>query len=214
MARTGTPSKQHHRAPATDTEQVSSPKARIKPNAREALSSPPDFFAGGGEMTTLIRQTDWSRTPLGPIETWPQSLRTTVSLCLASNFPINIVWGPEHTQIYNDGYRVCLRRCASAGVRRGLQNYLGERLAGHRGVVRASAGRRGDVSRKPADVPQAPERLPRGDLFHLFAFADPRRERRRRRPFSSGDRDDGDHACRAPHPRVARPHRQPGRCGR
>jgi hypothetical protein len=33
-------------------------------------------------------------------------LRTTVSLCLASNFPINIIWGPEHTQIYNDGYAV------------------------------------------------------------------------------------------------------------
>jgi signal transduction histidine kinase/DNA-binding response OmpR family regulator len=27
-------------------------------------------------------------------------------LCLGSNFPINIVWGPQHTQIYNDGYRV------------------------------------------------------------------------------------------------------------
>jgi hypothetical protein len=64
------------------------------------------FLAGGGEMATLIRAKDWSATPLGPIEQWPQSLRTTVSLCLASNFPINIIWGPEHTQIYNDGYRV------------------------------------------------------------------------------------------------------------
>jgi PAS domain S-box-containing protein len=57
-------------------------------------------------MAELIVATDWSVTPLGPIETWPQSLRTTVSLCLASNFPINIIWGPEHNQIYNDGYRV------------------------------------------------------------------------------------------------------------
>ena len=57
-------------------------------------------------MAALIRATDWSQTPLGPIEAWPQSLRTTVSLCLASNFPINIIWGPEHNQIYNDGYRV------------------------------------------------------------------------------------------------------------
>jgi hypothetical protein len=64
------------------------------------------FVVGGGEMAELIRSKDWSRTPLGPVEHWPQSLRTTVSLCLASNFPINIVWGPEHTQIYNDGYRV------------------------------------------------------------------------------------------------------------
>lgn len=57
-------------------------------------------------MAELIGRTDWSKTPLGPISAWPQSLRTTVSLCLASNFPINIIWGPEHCQIYNDGYRV------------------------------------------------------------------------------------------------------------
>ncbi|MDB5454621.1 MAG: sensor histidine kinase [Caulobacter sp.] len=67
-----------------------------------------DFLSGGGEMATLIAARDWSQTSLGPIEAWPQSLRTTVSLCLASNFPINIIWGPQHNQIYNDGYRgVC-----------------------------------------------------------------------------------------------------------
>jgi PAS domain S-box-containing protein len=62
------------------------------------------FLAGGGEMGRLIRSMDWSETPLGPVKLWPQSLRTTVSLCLASNFPINISWGPGHVQIYNDGY--------------------------------------------------------------------------------------------------------------
>jgi len=65
-----------------------------------------DFLLGGGEMASLIRAKDWSRTALGPIGNWPQSLRTAASLCLASNFPINLIWGPEHTQIYNDGYRV------------------------------------------------------------------------------------------------------------
>jgi signal transduction histidine kinase len=64
------------------------------------------FITGNNEMAALIRSLDWSATALGPIDTWPQSLRTTVSLCLASNFPINIIWGPEHTQIYNDGYAV------------------------------------------------------------------------------------------------------------
>jgi len=63
-----------------------------------------DFLSGGGEMAKLVRSKDWSATALGPIETWPQSLRTTVSLCLASNFPINVAWGPAHVQIYNDGY--------------------------------------------------------------------------------------------------------------
>ena len=55
-------------------------------------------------MGKLIRSMDWSKTPLGPIESWPQSLRRTVSLCLASNFPISLAWGPRHVQIYNDGY--------------------------------------------------------------------------------------------------------------
>jgi signal transduction histidine kinase len=69
-----------------------------------ALASPEDWLVGGGEMGKLIRSMDWSKSPLGPIESWPQSLRTTISLCLASNFPIALVWGPDHVQIYNDGY--------------------------------------------------------------------------------------------------------------
>ena len=63
-----------------------------------------DWLPGGGEMGKVVRSMSWSATPLGPIESWPQSLRTTVSLCLASNFPISLAWGPRHVQIYNDGY--------------------------------------------------------------------------------------------------------------
>jgi len=55
-------------------------------------------------MGKLLRSMDWTKTPLGALESWPQSLRTTVSLCLASNFPISLAWGPQHVQIYNDGY--------------------------------------------------------------------------------------------------------------
>ncbi|WP_341871357.1 ATP-binding protein [Spirosoma oryzicola] len=63
------------------------------------------FLGGGGEMGKLIRSMDWSQTPLGPVSSWPQSLRTSVSLCLSSTFPILIAWGPETIQIYNDSYR-------------------------------------------------------------------------------------------------------------
>lgn len=65
----------------------------------------PQFLSGGGEMGALIRSMDWSKTALGPVENWPQSLRTSVSLCLSSTFPILIAWGPETIQIYNDSYR-------------------------------------------------------------------------------------------------------------
>jgi len=56
-------------------------------------------------MGALIRSMDWSATPLGPLEDWPQSLRTTVSLCLSSTFPILVCWGEDDIQIYNDAYR-------------------------------------------------------------------------------------------------------------
>ncbi|HEV8335787.1 MAG TPA: ATP-binding protein [Candidatus Polarisedimenticolia bacterium] len=63
-----------------------------------------EWLVGGGEMAKTIKAKDWSKTPLGPMDSWPQSLRTTVSLVQASNSPISLAWGPGHVQIYNDGY--------------------------------------------------------------------------------------------------------------
>src|SRR6185369_13107881 len=63
---------------------------------------------GGGEMGALMRATDWGRTALGPVEKWPQSLRTTVSTCLNSRFPILVWWGPDLVKLYNDAYRPML----------------------------------------------------------------------------------------------------------
>jgi signal transduction histidine kinase/FixJ family two-component response regulator len=62
------------------------------------------FLDGGGEMGGLIRDFAWSRTPLGPVETWPQSLKTSVSLMLSSQHAIWIGWGPDATFLYNDAY--------------------------------------------------------------------------------------------------------------
>jgi signal transduction histidine kinase len=67
-----------------------------------------DLLASGGEMGRLARTVDWAATPIGPVESWPQSLRTAVSICLASRFPMLIWWGPALIQIYNDGYRPVL----------------------------------------------------------------------------------------------------------
>ena len=63
-----------------------------------------NWLTGGGEMGKLIKSKDWSKTPVGDIDSWPQSLRTMVSLVVASNSPISVIWGPGHVQIYNDGY--------------------------------------------------------------------------------------------------------------
>src|SRR5712671_4318883 len=64
-----------------------------------------DFLAGGGEMGALMRAYDWSASPLGPPETWPQSLRTAVRILLNTNHPMFIWWGEGLIQFYNDAYR-------------------------------------------------------------------------------------------------------------
>ncbi|WAS88960.1 MULTISPECIES: hybrid sensor histidine kinase/response regulator [unclassified Corallococcus] len=53
-------------------------------------------------MGRLILERDWSGTPLGPISSWPPTLRTLVSMCLTTRFPMFIYWGPERVQLYND----------------------------------------------------------------------------------------------------------------
>src|SRR5215831_4968192 len=61
-------------------------------------------FAGGGEMAALMRAFDWSTTPLGPVEQWPQALRTCVQIVLCSGYPMSICWGPHYVMLYNDAY--------------------------------------------------------------------------------------------------------------
>jgi PAS domain S-box-containing protein len=66
------------------------------------------FLARGGEMGQLIHSFNWSETPLGSIESWPQSLRTTLSIILNSKFPMFLFWGPDLISFYNDAFRPSL----------------------------------------------------------------------------------------------------------
>lgn len=68
-------------------------------------SSPADVFAGGGEIGRHHADVDWAATPLGPPETWPQSLATAVGILLTSKFSMWMGWGPELTFFCNDAYR-------------------------------------------------------------------------------------------------------------
>jgi PAS domain S-box-containing protein len=61
-------------------------------------------FLAGGEMAALIRGHDWEATPLGQIRSWPQSLRSALSICLRSDTPSAIFWGPELRFLYNDAW--------------------------------------------------------------------------------------------------------------
>src|SRR5262245_17600852 len=61
-------------------------------------------FERGGDVGALIQRRDWTGTPLGSPETWPQSLRAVVRIMLASRYPMWVGWGPELTLLYNDPY--------------------------------------------------------------------------------------------------------------
>jgi PAS domain S-box-containing protein len=68
------------------------------------MTQPFAFFADGGRMGALMRAHDWSTSPLGNPDRWPQSLRTTVGLLLQSRFPMFVAWGSELGFLYNDPY--------------------------------------------------------------------------------------------------------------
>jgi PAS domain S-box-containing protein len=76
----------------------------------DLIRKPPDsgFLARGGELGDLIREQDWSKTPLGAPETWSPALRMMVGFMLANRFPLLLWWGPQYISIYNDAYRPVL----------------------------------------------------------------------------------------------------------
>jgi PAS domain S-box-containing protein len=65
-------------------------------------------FAGRGEVATQMRSLDWSTTSLGPVEQWPQALRTALRIVLGSGYPMTICWGPDFALLYNDAIRPVL----------------------------------------------------------------------------------------------------------
>ncbi|MBA1296788.1 GAF domain-containing protein [Pseudomonas lurida] len=63
-----------------------------------------NWLQSSSDMAEQVRQHDWASTPLGPLEQWPDVLKTTVALCFASSFPQAIVWGPQLITLYNDAF--------------------------------------------------------------------------------------------------------------
>jgi PAS domain S-box-containing protein len=71
---------------------------------KQTLDSAPQWPLGGGECGALIRDHDWSATPLGPVADWSGALRTTVANIVNSPVPKVLMWGPDNVLIYNDAY--------------------------------------------------------------------------------------------------------------
>jgi PAS domain S-box-containing protein len=66
------------------------------------------FLPPTGGMARLVAEKDWSKTPLGPRDAWPDALRLSVDIVLAAGLPMAVRWGPDLISIYNDSYRVIL----------------------------------------------------------------------------------------------------------
>jgi len=57
-----------------------------------------------GSLREDYRAVDWASTPLGPMESWPPSLRHATALAFDTPFPVTLLWGPEFIMVYNAGY--------------------------------------------------------------------------------------------------------------
>lgn len=82
--------------------------APLKATLNELSAPSFGFFAGGGETGELIRSYNWTNTPLGPVDQWPQSLQTCMRILLTSPQPMFLWWGSEAIHIYNDACRLLL----------------------------------------------------------------------------------------------------------
>src|SRR5580693_9546766 len=95
----------------------------MSPDGTNLLKS---VFAGSGEMATRMRELDWSATPLGPVKQWPQALRTCVRIVLDSAYPMNICWGPDYVNLYNDAYVPSMGAKHPWGVGRSARDVVSE----------------------------------------------------------------------------------------
>ena len=80
-------------------------RGRVTMTDRHDPSEPAMGFPYGGSAAAgLIRERPWADGPLGPMEEWPQSLKSAVDLALDSPLAMIVLWGPELVQIYNDAF--------------------------------------------------------------------------------------------------------------
>jgi PAS domain S-box-containing protein len=92
--------------------------------------------SGQGEMAERICTYNWAATPLGPVPSWPQCLKTAVELMLASGFPTSIHWGQEAILLYNDAKACMLGQQHPAALgQRGSRESVFHRVMGGESVV-------------------------------------------------------------------------------
>ena len=142
----------------------------------------PALFPGAPVWSLAGRQ-DWGATPLGPVESWPQSLKTAASMVLGSTVPMFVAWGPELLLVYNDAYAEILGDRGPAFGRpvREIWSDAWERIRPN--AERAWAGETLFFESEPRTLRRDGIEQP---IWLTFGYnPDPRRGRRRRRRCSA-----------------------------
>ena len=80
------------------------------------LSSPAFLQPATSRVGALIAAHDWSATSLGPMESWPVSLRTTLATMMACPTAMFLAWGPELVCFYNDAYQEVMSDSVKDGI--------------------------------------------------------------------------------------------------
>ncbi len=89
-------------------------------------SQSPLSLEGDGAVRALMRNHDWTRSPLGDPDTWPDPLRTAAAMVLDSAFPMFIAWGSGLGLLYNDAYAQMLGDKHPASLGRPFQQVWSE----------------------------------------------------------------------------------------
>ena len=79
-------------------------EAELKLNSERPPEPYPHPAASRGEMARRFREFDWSSTPIGLPEHWPESWRNAVQIILDSSFPTALAIGKELIYFYNDAF--------------------------------------------------------------------------------------------------------------
>lgn len=137
----------------------------MRPDAR------PPRPAGDGEMAGLVRSHDWGATPLGPIATWPTSLRVAARLTLTTRHPVFIWWGPELIQLYNDAYRATMGPEKHPAALGGRGRDTWAEIWGAIGPQIAQVMRGGPATWHEDQLVPVTRRGSRGDVWWTYSFS-------------------------------------------
>ncbi|MFC1455422.1 HWE histidine kinase domain-containing protein [Microvirga arabica] len=103
-----------------------------------AAPEPASGAQGRGEIRRRIRAHDWAATPIGPLSSWPQSLRTIVDLMIEARQPACVVWGADLTFLYNESFGRILGSRHPAALGRPFREVWPEIWDRHRTMIEST----------------------------------------------------------------------------